>query len=244
MNTVSLYFKILLICVVYNTTFIKVVFADGDVILIPLTIRNGFESQISFDWPLKDKNAVFKNKYFKEQKQKARKAGIDLKKKMKNLGTSKYNKENDNFYMLFFNLAKAPTCKREYLVQRIKLTKSYFNISEVLYKKKYEYLVEVIKTKNKTTKRADQHHRSYSLNEAYRRVIKVEAEIGCGFVKGAAEGKKWPYKKNTLYKLIQDHSEKVGFYDDVRFNFSKKYSFGISFQKGQRKSVSWPSFMR
>lgn len=243
MNIPSSCLKIILICFTCNIIFSSIVFAR-EVLLIPLTIRNGFESQMSSNWPLKDKNAVFKNKYFKEQKQKAGLAGIDLKKKMTKQGTSRYNKKNDNFYMLFFNLAKAPTCQREYLVQRVKLTKSYFNINGRLYKKRYEYLVEVMKTKDKTTKHADQHYRSYYLNKAYKRVIKAEVEIGCGFVNGVPMGKKWPYKKNILYKSIQDHSEKVGYYDDVKFNFSKKYSFEVSFQKGKLNSVSWPAFMK
>lgn len=231
------------ICLACHVILVELVFAE-DIILIPLSIRSGMESQMSLDWPLNDNKAVYKSRYFKEQKQMAKKAGINLKEKMMKIGTAKYNKDNGNFYMLFYNLAKAPSCDREYLVQRVKLTKSYFKKNGKLYKKKYEYLVEIMKTKNRTVKRADEHFRSYSLSGAYRREIKVEAEIGCGVVTGEAEGKKWPYKRSSLYELVQDYSGSIGFYDDINFDFSKKYSFGGSFQEEKLNSVSWPDFMR
>ena len=111
------------------------------------------------------------------------------------------------------------------------------------YHLRYQYLVEVMKTKGKSIKRADEHVRSYSLNGGYRRVIKIEAEIGCGVVKNKAEGIRWPYSKRSLYELIQNYSDSSGCYDDVRFEFSNKYSFGVDFTKDGIKAIEWPYFI-
>lgn len=224
-------------CIIKGTAF-----ANG-VIIKPLSIRNGLESQMSLNWPLKNKKAVYTSTYFKEKQVLAKKSGVNLKKKMTKAGVAKFNKENGKFFMLFYNMAKAPSCRRDYLVQRVKLTKSYYKKNGRMYDQRHEYLVEVMKTKRKSTKRADEHVRSYSLNGAYRRVVKVEAEIGCGVVQNKTEGNRWPYSKRSLYELIQDHSDSPGCYEDVRFEFSNKYSFGVDFNRDGIKAIEWPYFI-
>ncbi len=230
--------SLLLFCALQQTAF------AGDVVLEPMTIRDGLESQISFDYPLADSTAIFRSKYFKEKQTLAEKAGLDLRKKMSKTGTSAFNKKNGNFFMLFYNLAQAPTCKRNYLVQRVKLTKSYFDKDGKRYKRTTDYLVEVMKIKGKSLKRADEHYRSYSLNEAHRRMVDIRAEIGCGIVRGEAEGVKWPYSRRRLYERVQDYSQTPGTYDDVVFDFSQKYSFGVEFTRNGIQQIKWPYFVK
>lgn len=67
-------------------------FANG-VTLIPVSIRNGIESQISLNWPLKDQQAVYRSTYFKEQQKLAQKAGLDLKQYMDRAAIGKFNKK-------------------------------------------------------------------------------------------------------------------------------------------------------
>jgi len=221
--------------------FINLSFAR-DITLIPVSIRNGLESHVSLDWPLKDKQAVFRSSYFKEQQALALKAELDLKQHMERAAIGKFSKKKGNFYALFGNLVEASLCKRGFLIQRVKLLKSYFNEDGHLYKTNNKYLVEAFKIK-KQRNRVDLHYRSYSLNDADRRVIKVEVEVGCGEIVGVAEGKRWPFPRNTLYNLIQDYSSSKGLYDDVSFDFSRKYSFSVDFESEGIRSLSWPDFI-
>lgn len=216
----------------------------GAVILEPVTIREGLESQISLDWPLENKNRVYSSKNFKEKQALAEKSGIDLKKKMSKLGISRFNKDNGNFFMLFYNQAKAPSCRREFLVQRIKLTKSYYNSDGKEYKRTHEYLVELFKIDEKSIRKADEHFRSYDLNEAYRRIVTVTAEIGCGVVRKKIEGRKWPYSRGSLYRQVQPYSESYGLYRDVKYDFSREYSFEVDFNREGIKRIRWPDFLK
>lgn len=216
----------------------------GDISLEPVTIREGIESQMSLDWPLKNSNTVYSSPYFKEKQVLAKKSGIDLKDKMSKVGTAKFEINNGSFFMLFYNLATAPSCRREYLVQRLKITKSFYNKHGKEYKRTHEYLVEVFKTRDKRILRADEHYRSYNLNNTYRRATRVDAEIGCGFIKKKAEGRTWPFSRKRLYKLIQDYSVDRGCYDDVVFEFSRSYSFSFDFDVNGLNSVAWPPFLR
>lgn len=145
--------------------------------------------------------------------------------------------------MLFNNLTEASSCKRGFLIQRVKLLKSYFDQNGHLYKTNNKYLVEAFKIK-KGKDRADMHHRSYSLNGAYRRVVKVEAQIGCGQILGVAEGRKWPYSQSKLYVLIQDYSSSKELYEDVVFDFSTTYSFSVDFEAGGIRTLDWPQFVK
>ncbi len=74
-------------------------------------------------------------------------------------------------------------------------------------------------------------------------MVKIEAEIGCGVVQNKTEGNRWPYSKRSLYELIQDYSGSTGCYDDVKFEFSNKYSFGVDFTQDGIKAIEWPYFI-
>lgn len=157
---------------------------------------------------------------------------------------SGFSSTNQNFFQLFYNTASSPSCKREYLIQRVKITKSYYDKNHRRYKQTHEYLVEAMRTKNSTYKRADMHIRSYSINEASSRSTLIEAEIGCGILPNEATGNTWPYSRGTLYKEIQGYQPTPGVYNKIKFDFSKSYSLGVEFHETGIKSITWPYFIK
>lgn len=209
-----------------------------------LSIRNGIESQISLDWPLNNKNRVYSSRYFKSQQKLAKKAGLNLSDFMGQPAVSGFSSTNKNMYMLFYNTAFSPTCNREYLIQRVKITKSFYDDNKRKYKETRDYLVEVMKTKGRSIKRADAHYKSYSLNNSAKRTTVVDVEIGCGVIPHQAQGRDWPYDKGSLYELVQNYSPSPGYYDRVLFDFSTKYSFGMTFSVNGIESIKWPYFIK
>ena len=216
----------------------------NEIVINVLSIREGIESQISLDWPLDNRNRVYSSRYFKSQQKLAKKAGLNLSNFMEQPAVFGFNSTNKNMYMLFYNTAFSPTCKRNYLIQRVKITKSFYDNHNKKYKETRDYLVEVMKTKGRSIKRADAHYRSYSLNKSTKRTTVVDLEIGCGVIPHKVQGRKWPYNKSILYKLVQNYSRSPGDYDRVIFDFSRKYSFGMSFSVQGIESITWPYFIK
>ena len=228
---------------IYSTIFVKSCNANG-ITIEALSIRNGIESQISLNWPLSDKNQIYSSKYYKSHYKLAQKAGLDLNNFMEQPAVVGFNSTNNNMFMLFYNTAFSPTCNRNYLIQRVKVTKSYYNHNNNKHRETHVYLVEVMKTKGRSTKRADGHYRSYSLNKHAKRSIDIDIEIGCGVIPNETQGHSWSYAKNSLYELVQNYSPNPGYYDEVKFDFSTKYSFGMTFSTNGIESIKWPYFIK
>ncbi|MFC1883844.1 hypothetical protein ACFL2O_03640 [Thermodesulfobacteriota bacterium] len=213
----------------------------GDIKLIPLTIGEGM------GLPVPNSSVQYKKdltSYFDKIVEYADRAGVSVYKNAEDfysVGT-----KNNWFFLLYFNLASAKKCKREYLIQRVKVTTgSYGKGGRNSYRGKTLYLVEVMKLRgDKKTGRGDQHLRVYSLGRAFKRKIEVECEIGWGCIRGDLEGDEWPYGESVLYKELQGYSERPGLYDKIRFEVSRKYVTKMEFDKDGKGSVQLPAFLR
>lgn len=218
--------------------------ANNEVELEALSIRQGLESQMTLRWALANERLVYGSEYFDSKQKYAKKAGRDLKEFMDKAAVAVFNPVNKNIFVLFYNLAKAPSCRREYLIQRVRISKAFFDDRGSQYRQKNEYLVEVMKTKRGVMKRADEHYRSYSLNEANKRSVVVDLEIGCGVIPNIAEGYAWPYDRGRLYELVQNYSKSPGYYEKIVFDFSTKYSFNVEFAEDGIEFLKWPHFIK
>jgi hypothetical protein len=213
----------------------------GQIKLVPLTIGEGMglpgpKSTVQYT---KDMAA-----YFDRIVEYADRAGVSVYKDSEDsysVGT-----KNNWFFLLYYNLARAKKCKREYLIQRVKVTAgSYGRGGSHPYRRKTLYLVEVMKLREgKKTARGDQHLRVYSLGGAFKRKIEVVCEIGWGCIRGELNGDEWPYGKTILYKELQGYSESKGIYDRIRFEVSRKYVTRMEFDKDGKGSVQLPAFLR
>jgi len=216
----------------------------NDINLLPVSIRSGIESQISLRWPLADSQIIFSSKYFLADKKLAAMAGIDLSKYLGQYKVAEYNPSNKNIFLLFYNLVSAPTCNRDYMIQKVRLDKYAYDQNGNLTNRRNLHLVEVMKLNSeKRLKRADRHVRRYSLQNNHRRRVVLEVEIGCGTIPGLVESRRWPYRPGILYKLVQDYSTDPGLYDHVRFETSKRYGMEFEFDANGNHTVEWPSFL-
>ena len=184
-----------------------------------------------------------KNKVFVKNQLAAQKAGINLLKDLNKLCSAGY--QNGQFFLLFYNTARTMGCNREYLIQKVKITKSYFNKDNKEAKPPEElFLVEALKINRMgQQKRADEHIKRYSIAGTFRRKVVVECEIGWGRIPAKVESYTWPFKKNTLYNRIQDYSPKRGLYDKVLFQCSRKYSYGFEIAQDGRFFLQLPYFI-
>jgi hypothetical protein len=213
----------------------------GDIQLIPQTIGEGMS--IPGTKSHEERQRYF-NRYFQKTMEYAEKAGVSVFKNMDDffsVGT-----KDGWFFLLYYNLSRAEKCKRDYLIQRVKLsTGSYGKGGRKPYRGKTLYLVEVMKlNEERKTGRGDQHLRVYSLGGAFKRKIEVECEIGWGCIRGDLKGDEWPYGKTLLYRELQGYSERPGLYDKVRFEVSRKYLTVMEFDKEGRGRVQLPAFLR
>lgn len=215
----------------------------GDMRLSPMTIRSGIESQISLQWPLENNKAIYNSKHFSHDSNLAEKAGVYLPQYFGDFAVSDYDAKKKQFFMLFYNMAEAQTCDRDYFIQRVKLTKTAFDINGKVIKKDKQYLVEIMKTHDGKMKRGDRHIKRYSLNGAYTRHLSAQLEIGCGEIPELTPTQAWPFSPSKLYKLAQDYSSQRGLYDQIDFTFSYAYSYSFMFSKDGNHSVTWPEFV-
>jgi len=172
----------------------------------------------------------------------AKKAGVDLTK----IGDKQAAKgfQNQNIFLLFYNFVSAPRCKRNYLLQRVKLTKKFYSADGGAYKQRVLYLVEAMKLDDqKRTKKPDEHRKGYTLGKEFRRELLAEYQVGCAEIKGVAEGDIWPFPDGKLYHKIQDYSETPKLYDLIRFDFSKSYRFTLRFDKKGHYYIDVPNFL-
>lgn len=216
----------------------------NEIELIPVSIRNGLESQISLKWPLSDPDRIYSSETYLTNQKYAKKVGFDLSEKLEKNGLLAYNPETTDIMVLFYNLVKAPKCERGYVIQKVRLDKYFLNQANQIIKEKHEYLVEAMKlNNNKMIKRADEHLKFYSLQNSFKRKVVLESEIGCGQISGVAEGIKWPFAANRLYKRIQNYSASPGYYDRVFFESSQKYRMEFEFDAYGNNNAIWPEFM-
>jgi hypothetical protein len=211
----------------------------GSVRFIPVTLRDGMESQKTPSWPLKNPAKVFEEPVFQWHEKRARNAGIDLKEKMDQLSVAGY--KDNSFFFLFYNFLTAAGCPNSYVIQKVRLTKLYYDFLGDVYKKQEQYLVEAFALNfKKETKRASEHWKEYSLGKFSRRKIEIDLDIGCGTIPQALEGKAWPYTQNPLYYRVQDYSEGPGLYDKVEFVFSSHYRITMEFDRDGKYSLELP----
>lgn len=218
----------------------------ADIALKSVSIQKGIEGEAYREEGIRPKNIqqLSKTRHFKKFQELAQKAGLDLNYLLNQPAIAGFNSTSKNFFQLFYNTAIAPSCKRDYLIQRVKKSRSYYDSHDRLYEQTHEYLVEVFKTKNKALKGADQHYRSYTIRDAPKQSTLVEAEIGCGYIQNVTQGRKWPYGRDILYKEVQGYSFSPGVYNKVKYDYSQKYSFSAEFSENGLKSVRWPYFIR
>ena len=213
--------------------------AVGSIRFVPVTIRDGMESQKSPSWPLRNPSKVFEGSTYLRNEQRALKVGIDLKEKMDDYSVAGYR--NNSFFFLFYNFLTAAGCPNDYIIQKVRLHKSYYDHSGSLYKQQEQYLVEALALNfKKETKRADEHRKEYVLGKFQRRKIVIDLEVGCGKIRKVIEGKAWPYAANRLYYRIQDYSDQPDLYNKVNFNFSSKYRITMEFDQDGKYSLDLP----
>lgn len=217
---------------------------SDDINIIPVSLRSGIESQISLRWPLADSQLIFSSKYFLADKKLAAMAGLDLSKHLSQYKVAQYNQSNKNIFLLFYNLVAAPTCNRDYMIQKVRLDKYAYDQNGNLTSLNNLHLVEIMKLNSeKRLKRADRHVRRYSLQNNHKRRVVLEVEIGCGTIPGLVESRRWPYRPGILYKLVQDYSINPGLYNHVQFENSKSYGMEFEFDAHGNHEVNWPSFL-
>ncbi len=206
------------------------------------TIKDGMEKlnsnsgKVTMPKPYKETVAYKKNVPL------AKKAGLNYNSVLNKRYAKSY--KNNQFFFLFYNYVEAPRCKKEYVIQKVKVTKVDYNQAGQIKSNDITYLVEVLKlNKFKKTKRADEHIKRYALLNAAKRETFVEAEVGCGQIPGVIVGQNWPYGSKKLYNKLQGYSSDPGFYDKVEFSSSSEYDFGFSFDDKGRSRVDLPYFI-
>lgn len=229
------------VAVVSNSLFSTSLAAREEI--IPITIRHGIESQMSLNWPLDNIKAVFLNEYFDLQQNYAKKAGGDLTDFIDELGFATFDKRNNSFYFLFYNLIKEQNCHRQFLIQRVRLDHSFYNDRGKLIKESKKYLVEVFRTGRNRWRRADGHFKSYSLNNSSKRKTDVHIEVGCGTISNVLDGRVWPFNNKSLFEVVQDYSSEPGLYNEIDLDSSTSYSFSFEFSADGNYHVKWPEFM-
>ncbi|MCA9409449.1 MAG: hypothetical protein H6755_02565 [Candidatus Omnitrophica bacterium] len=214
----------------------------GMVELIPLTLKEGMESQLPPSSSLDSTARVLNSPVFVNNARRAQKAGVDIVHDLDHLFSVGYS--GYNFFILFYNLAKAQNCPRDYVIQTVRLDKSFYDAQGKRFKFEQEFLVEAIKLNSKKQiKRADEHRKRYSLGDSFRRDTQVFFEIGCGEVPGYFEGESWPKSNEILYYLIKDYTSSTDVFNQVKFDASAKYQFSFVFDRLGNYSYVLPEFL-
>lgn len=213
--------------------------AVGSVKFVPVTLRDGMESQKSPAWPLKNPSKIFQEPVFLNNKRRALNAGIHLEEVMEEYSVAGY--QDNTFFLLFYNFVTAVGCPNDYVIQRVRLNKLYYDFSDDPYKSQEQFLVEVLPLNlKKETKRADEHRREYALGKFSKRKITIDLEIGCGEIPKVVTGNAWPDPENVLYHKVQDYSDQPGFYNKVEYRFSSTYRITMEFDRDGKYSLELP----
>lgn len=213
--------------------------AVGSVKFIPVTLRDGMESRKSPAWPLRNPSKIFQEPAFLNNEQRALKAGIDLREELDKYSVEGY--KDSSFFFLFYNFVTAVGCPNDYVIQKVRLNKLYYDTGGNPYKTQEQFFVEVLALNyKKETKRADEHRREYLLGKFTKRKIVIDLEIGCGEIPKVVTGKAWPNPKNKLYYKVQNYSDEPGLYNKVDFAFSSKYRVTMEFDRDGKYSLDLP----
>lgn len=211
--------------------------AKGEITLCTVTIRQGIATHFPRSRSASNPNDLTHNPAYKAQYENAQKAGLNINTVLDRDFVALYN--GSYFYLLYYNMAEAPGCDTEYLLQRVKISKTYLDQKGNKVKPDtVQYLVEAFKLDgHKRMKRADEHMKCYGLENAYKRQTTVDIEIGVGKIPGLVEGRAWPFERNTLYNQIQGYSTEPKLYDKVAFDYSKVYSYYSEFDASGKYDV-------
>jgi hypothetical protein len=113
---------------------------------------------------------------------------------------------------------------RPYVIQRIRRTERGWRRGATEPEVRVTYQVEVFKLRDGATKRPDQHHGSYSLQDQVRREIVKEYEIGFGEVPGLCEGTTWPFDPGRLFEYVYRYGDDPDVHDRVTFFASTRWT--------------------
>ncbi len=205
---------------------------EGTIELSLTTLRQAFEFWVRAPGSLNDPATYHDNRYFKEIADLADDVNIDLSTELDK--TFSAGSANNKFFSVFHNFARASGCKRDYLIQRVKVTDTGISDKGEGVAPHYKYLVEAFKldADGRFKDSPDQHKtlnylNTYSLGVNFsKRHTTTDLEIGCGVVPNTFDENKMV---GHTYVEIQDYSSSPGYYDKVVFEFSKKFSIEEEF---------------
>ncbi len=196
------------------------------------TLRQAFEFWAMAPGSLNDPTTYYDNRYFKEIADLADDVNIDLSTELDK--TFSAGSADNKFFSVFHNFARASGCKRDYLIQKVRVTDTGLSDKGEIVAPHYKYLVEAFKLNadGRIKEMPDQHKtlnylNTSSLNVTFsKRHTTTDLEIGCGTVPNK-------FDKDSMvghtYVAIQNYSLKPGYYDSVVFEFSKKFSIEEEF---------------
>ena len=172
-------------------------------------------------------------------------AGVDLQDHLDETRVAGYDPDRRIMYMLFFSTASAPGCERDFLIQRVKLTKSRLHRDSDMTDVRVEHLIEVLRLNpDRETMVSTRHQHNYGLGNVYMRTVKAEYEIGCGSLPGIAEGRPWPFSPDERFRLVEGDPLKSPHYGSVRYDFSTTFGLEMEFNGDGLFRVDWPDFMQ
>jgi len=170
----------------------------------------------------------------------AQAAGVDLTSPPNPLLIHSY--ADGRLFYVFFKTVEGALGDRPWLIQRIRKTERTWATPDAEPEVKVTWQVEVFKTIAGALKRADRHYGSYALEDAARREVVKEYEIGFGEIPGTCEGKEWPFDSGILYKELQPYQETAGLYDQVTFASERRWSLTVEFDAQGRYRIASPAF--
>lgn len=144
-------------------------------------------------------------------------------------------------WYVFYKVTENAFGDRPYVIQRIRKTERTWAADDTKTpEEKVTYQVEVFKTMAGTLKQPDQHHGDFGHQDAARREIVKEYEIGFGEVPGACEGRAWPFEAGTLFRMLQAYQTEAGLWDRVAFTAARKWSLTVTLGRDGRYSIVSP----
>lgn len=166
-------------------------------------------------------------------------AGVDVHRPCHPLLIHSYT--GGRLFYVFYKMVDEAAGSQRYLLQRIhKIERFYASPDDRNPRVQESFLVEAFKLRDGSLKRADQHFGSFGLGNYYRREVVKEYEIGFGEIPGVATGDEWPFRRNILYKALQNYELDRSLYDQVQFTQSKRWTLQVSFDESGSYSVKCP----